>query len=333
MRICFFARVESPRVLETVEFYRQDIEILRELGHEVLIARRWREIRWDADLFYVWWWTWALGPLALGKLRRKPVIITGVLDHPYPFPNRGFQARPAWQRAIMAWALRATDANVFLSRYEAEGVPRDFKVSRPRCIPLAVDTEAYCPGESRREDLVLTILWMEKYNVWRKCAVEIIECIPAVVAQYPEVRFVIAGERHSGFGEVEAAVRKLGVERCVSFPGVVSRDEKIDLMRRCRLYLQPTRYEGFGAAILEAMSCGAPVITNAAGSVPEVVGDAALLLADTRPETIARAVIDLSQDETRRAELSRKGRLRSVSEYSFDRKREQLRRLLAELGL
>jgi len=173
---------------------------------------------------------------------------------------------------------------------------------------------------------------MERYNVWRKCALEIIDSVPAVVAKHPEARFVLAGERHDGFGEVEAVVRRLGVERYVSFPGVVSREEKIDLMRRCRLYLQPTRYEGFGAAILEAMSCGAPVITNPAGAVPEVVGDSAVLLADTRPQTIAQVVIDLWSDERRRAELSREGRLRSVSVYSLSRKRERVRRLLAEFG-
>lgn len=331
MQIGFFARVESAGVLERVEFYRQDIEILRSLGHDVRTATRWRDVPRGADLYYVWWWTWALPVLALARARGKPSVVTGVLDHPYPIPGRGYSARPAAERALMNLSMRAADVNVLLSRHEAEGAPRDLPIRNPRFIPLAVDTDAYSPGEGAREEFALTVLWMEKYNVWRKCAVEIVEAIPAVVARHPGARFVIAGEHHDGFGEVAAAVGRLGVERHVELPGAVSREEKIRLMRSCRLYLQPTRYEGFGAAILEAMSCGAPVVTNPVGSVPEVVGDCAVFLRDQRPDTIADAVNGLWGDGPRRDALSRIGRARALEEFSFDRRREALGTLLAKL--
>ena len=332
MRIGFFARVESAGVLERVEFYRQDIEILRSLGHEVVTATRWSGVPRDADLYYVWWWTWTLPVLALARARGKPSIATGVLDHPYPIPGRGYAARALPERALMNLAMRTADVNVLLSRHEAEGAPRDLPLRNPRFIPLAVDTDAYSPTGAPREEFALTVLWMESYNVWRKCAVEIVESIPAVVARHPAARFVIAGEHHDGFGEVLAAARRLGVERHVDFPGAVSREEKVRLMRTCRLYLQPTRYEGFGAAILEAMSCGAPVVTNPVGAVPEVVGDCAILLPEQRPETISAAVGSVWDDAVALEGLSRRGRARALAEFSFDRRRERLRKLLEELG-
>lgn len=332
MRICFFARVESPRVLETVEFYRQDIEILRSLGHEVFPATRAREIRWDADLYYVWWWTWAFQPMLPARMTGKPLVITGVLDYPYPVAGRGYLGRPLLQRAIMSAALVSADRNVFLSRYETEGVSRDLPVREPRWIPLAVDTETYSPGSAPREDFVFSVIWMEGYNVWRKCAIEIVEAIPLVLAAHPEARFVIAGGQDTGFPEVLAAARRLRVEDFVSFPGVIGRDEKIDLMRRCRLYLQPTRYEGFGAAILEAMSCGTPVVTNPVGAVPEVAGDAAELLENTKPTTIAEAVNKLWTDSWRRETLSSRARSRAVGAFSFERRRRELAALLSELS-
>jgi glycosyltransferase involved in cell wall biosynthesis len=330
LRICFFAHV-SPRALETVEFYRQDIEILSSLGHEVEIATRWGEIPRNADLYYAWWWTWAFQPLAVARARRRPVILTGVLDYPYPIPGRGFLVRPAWQRSLMTLAMRASDANVFLSRHEAEAIPRDMTVRNPRFIPLAVDTVAYSPAPAPREDFVLSVIWMDDYNVWRKCAVEIVESIPAVRERHPEARFVIAGEHKEGFERVLDAARRLGVERHVDFPGVISREEKIRLMRACRIYLQPTRYEGFGAAILEAMSCGAPVITNPAGAVPEVVGDCAVLLPDQQPAPIAKAIGDLWDDEERGSDLAKRGRARALEEFSVERRRERIGRLLEEL--
>ena len=332
MRICFFARVESREVLDTVEFYRQDIEILRSLGHEVFPAWRARQIRTDVDLYYVWWWTWAFQPLALAKLLAKPIVITGVLDYPHPVPGRGYAARPLWQRVIMATALRSADRNVFLSRFETEGVTRDLPVREARCLPLAVDTDAYSPGGSPREDFVFSVIWMEKYNVWRKCAVEIVETVPLVLSAHPEARFIIAGGHHNGFAEVRAAARRLGVESSISFPGVIGREEKIDRMRRCRLYLQPTRYEGFGAAILEAMSCGAPVLTNPVGAVPEVAAGVACFLEGTGPAEIARGVNTLWTDARRLHDLGSGGRERAVRNFSLETRRAGLRSLLAELG-
>jgi glycosyltransferase involved in cell wall biosynthesis len=233
---------------------------------------------------------------------------------------------------LMSTALRSADRNVFVSRYEAEGVKRDLAVREPRCLPLAVDTEVYFPGDSPREDFVFSVLWLEKYSVWRKCAVEIVEAVPLVLAAHPEARFVIAGGHHDAFEEVLGAARRLGVESFVSFPGVISREEKIDRMRRCRLYLQPTRYEGFGAAILEAMSCGAPVLTNPVGAVPEVTGDAAFFLEGTGPEEIARGVNTLWTDSGRRHGLGSAGRERAVRNFSFETRRAGLRSLLSELA-
>jgi glycosyltransferase involved in cell wall biosynthesis len=280
----------------------------------------------------VWWWTWAFQPLVAAKLLGKPLVITGVLDYPFPVSDRGYPGRPRWQKLIMKAALRNADRNVFLSRHEMEGVSRDLPVRQPRCIPLAVDAETYSPGGSPREDFVFSVIWMEKYNVWRKCAVEIVEAIPLVLAAHPEARFVIAGGHGTGFEEVQATARRLKVERSVSFPGVISREEKIDRMRRCRVYLQPTRYEGFGAAILEAMSCGAPVATNAVGSVPEVVGDAGHYLDGADPAAIARGVNALWSDTGRREDLGSRARAKAVEAFSFDDRRTRLRDLLGELG-
>src|SRR5512145_2622392 len=77
MRACFFVRTPAPQMLELVEFYRTDLSILRGLGFEVVVATRWSEIPWDADLYFVWWWTWAYLPVLKARLRRRPVIVTG----------------------------------------------------------------------------------------------------------------------------------------------------------------------------------------------------------------------------------------------------------------
>src|SRR5262249_47312849 len=120
-RACFFARVSDAKVLERVEFYAQDLRILRELGFDVHIATSAFELR-PADLFFVWWWTWAFLPVAFARTLRRPVVVTGVFD------LWNFDERPAWHRRLMRYALRNADYNVFISQLEHRQVPERFRV-------------------------------------------------------------------------------------------------------------------------------------------------------------------------------------------------------------
>src|SRR5205814_9199823 len=129
----------------------------------------------------------------------------------------------------------------------------------------------------------------QRPNATRKCLVEVIEAAALVHDRRPDVKFVIAGAKGDFADEAAAIVRRLGAEQYLELPGAISKEEKIRLMQQCAVYLQPTRYEGFGLAILEAMSCGAPVVTSPSGAVPEVVGDTALMVDATSPASIADA--------------------------------------------
>ena len=139
-RLCFFARVAAREILERVEFYAQDIQILKDIGYDVHIATRPSELI-AADVYYAWWWTWAFAPLAAARLRRRPIVVTGVFD------LYNYDLRPAYQRWLMALPLPRADANVFLSHMEFTETAARFRVRNPSYCPCAVDTEAYRPAE------------------------------------------------------------------------------------------------------------------------------------------------------------------------------------------
>ena len=77
------------------------------------------------------------------------------------------------------------------------------------------------------------------------------------------------------------------------------------------VFLHPSLDEGFGIPVLEAMACGAPVVTSNVSSLPEVAGDAALYVNPFSTAEIADALIKLNEDESLRTELAHRGRLRS----------------------
>ena len=315
--VCFFVEGVDAEALARVEFYAQDIQILRDAGFEIRFASKLHELR-PADLFFVWWWTWAMAPIMYARLLRRPVIVTGVLDINY------YEGRPWWHQAAMRRAFAMADANVFVSEMEHREIPRKFPVRNAFAVPLSVDDASYRPDGRRDDRLVCTVGWLQQPNATRKCIAEVIQAAALVHERRRDVRFVIAGAKGNFAEDAAALIGRLGAAGYVELPGSVSRDEKVRLMRECAVYLQPTRYEGFGLAILEAMSCGAPIVTSARGAVPEVVGDAALFVDGTSPANIADAVLQYLENPSLRDQMGRRARARALERFQYADRRNKM---------
>jgi glycosyltransferase involved in cell wall biosynthesis len=94
---------------------------------------------------------------------------------------------------------------------------------------------------------------------------------------------------------------------CVLFIGYVADDDKASLLSGARALVYPSLYEGFGFPILEAMACGTPVLTSNVSSLPEVAGDAALLVDPLDVDAIAEGMSRLITDDELRVTLVEKG--------------------------
>jgi glycosyltransferase involved in cell wall biosynthesis len=103
--------------------------------------------------------------------------------------------------------------------------------------------------------------------------------------------------------KVEGWARQQGIEADLRLTGLVTDEELAGLYNAATLYVHPSRYEGFGLPVLEAMRCGAAVIAGNASSLPEVVGEAGVLFDPEDPPALARAIEELWGDAARRREL------------------------------
>lgn len=117
---------------------------------------------------------------------------------------------------------------------------------------------------------------------------------------------------------VERIVRELGIGDRVKVLGYVPEEDLPALYRGAKLFVYPSRYEGFGLPVIEAMSQGVPVISSDASSLPEIVGDAALVVDPDDRNALAGAMERLLSDEALRRDLSEKGR-RQAMMFSYDR--------------
>ena len=111
-----------------------------------------------------------------------------------------------------------------------------------------------------------------------------------------ELHLVLAGPDKGGRADTERAAAELGVADRVELRGHVPQDELASLYRGARCLVFPSRYEGFGLPVLEAMASGTPVVATTAGALPEVAGDAAILVEGRNAPALAggieRAIAD-----------------------------------------
>lgn len=117
--------------------------------------------------------------------------------------------------------------------------------------------------------------------------------------------------------DVWGIVRELGLEESVTVLGFVPEEDLPALYRGASIFVYPSLYEGFGLPILEAFASGTSVIAGRAGSVPEIAGDAALLVDPTRTDEIASGMARLHGDPALRAELAEKGK-RRAEDFSWN---------------
>ena len=125
-----------------------------------------------------------------------------------------------------------------------------------------------------------------------------------------------AGDQPAYAAEVQRTVSELGLQDRVHFPGYVPHSELAFLYSGADAFIYPSLFETFGLTLLEAMACGVPIVCSNRSSLPEIAGDAALLVDPERPEDIARAIWKILADRGVRDTLVEKG-FRRVGEFSW----------------
>jgi len=134
---------------------------------------------------------------------------------------------------------------------------------------------------------------------------------------YKHLRLVIIGDTISQYPAVRQTVIKSRVEQSVRFLGFVPFDTLRCFYESAAAFVFPSRYEGFGLPPLEAMACGVPVVTSNVSSLPEVVGDAAVLVNPVNVFDIARGIREVLLDEELRASLISRGR-QQAARFSWE---------------
>jgi len=132
------------------------------------------------------------------------------------------------------------------------------------------------------------------------------------------ISLVLVGKKYSAYHEHITTAEKFGVKDSLIFTGFISDEDLKTIYSEAEALLFVSFYEGFGIPILEAMECGIPVITSNISSMPEVAGDAALLVDPNNIQEIAEKMNNIANSEILRKQLIESG-FKRVKQFSWER--------------
>jgi alpha-1,3-rhamnosyl/mannosyltransferase len=190
--------------------------------------------------------------------------------------------------------------------------------SRITAVPLGIDSRRFCPapagGAGADRPYVMSLAGSDP----TKNIVTLVQAfgrLPTVLRLAHDL--VLVGDVAKR-ADVREAIEREGLADRVKLVGVVPDEVLIGLYQRAAVFAFPSLYEGFGLPVLEAMACGAPVICSDTSSLPEVAGDAAILLKPRKVDTWSAALEGLLGDAHVRGAMSERGRARALT-FSWDR--------------
>jgi glycosyltransferase involved in cell wall biosynthesis len=214
------------------------------------------------------------------------------------------------RRALLDGAVIHTPSEFVAAEVRDEfGVEADRVVAIHSGLPPvtggSADAGAALAGGSR---YVLALGTVEP----RKNLPGLVRAFSAIATEDLDVRLVVAGPDGWDQEQFAAAVAQSPSRDRIVRLGYVSSGARRDLLAGATVFAYPSRYEGFGLPPLEAMAVGVPVVAGGAGALPEVLGDAALLVDPSDDDELARSLTRLLSDQSARDDLVTRGRARAA---------------------
>jgi glycosyltransferase involved in cell wall biosynthesis len=267
-------------------------------------------------------------PANTGPLSVSSQVITlhdaSFIDHPEWF-EAGFSA---WYGFLLPRLLHRVPIILTDSIFSKIRILEGFRISeqRVKVIPGGVNLNIFKPALKEEQERVCLKFRLQKPFVLavgslnkRKNLLRLVEAWGLMGPSLRDADLVVVGDEGSAFRKVHFNL----LADNVRFIGRVEDQDLAALYSSALVYVMPSLYEGFGLTLLEAMACGAPVIASNTTALPEVVGDAGILIDPHNVEEIGLAISRIVEDSALREDLILKG-LERVKEYTWDRTAESI---------
>ncbi len=232
---------------------------------------------------------------------------------------------PFW-RFFLYWAAHVSRLLLADSAATAADLRKYYRLpeSKIRVVPLGVDPAFSALAARRRpEPFLLSVSTLHPH----KNLDGLLRAFAMFRKDYPEFRLVVSGLHGFHTGPLHELRQSLGLTEAVEFPGCIAREQLYNLYARAWAFVYPSRFEGFGLPVLEAMAAGIPTACSSIEPLASLAAGAALPFNPDDPAAIANAMRRITGDEETRARLSAAGPRRAAGFSWHDTARATLEAL------
>lgn len=283
----------------------------------------------DVTLFPHW-------DVPLLELPRRSVVTIHDLIH-LRVKGAASAPRRAVARAMIGRAVKGATRLIADSAFTQHDLVAEFPgaAGRVDVVPLGVSEIFSRPAPALS---AVSAVWADIRQPYILCVanrkphknlVAAVEVLARLAPTHRTLRLVFAGERFAEWKRTMARARELRVDDRIVDLDAVSDEALHALYSNAAVYLHPSRYEGFGFPILEAMASGAPVVASNATSIPEVAGTAAVLVDPDDIDGMVAAVARLLDSPAERKRAAAAGR-KQAALFSWRKTAEQTQRILLD---
>jgi glycosyltransferase involved in cell wall biosynthesis len=281
---------------------------VRRLGRDLALLAS----RWQADVIHATY---------IAPFRASSPVVISVHDVSFKRYPEYFSLRDrVLFTTLLPGSLRRAAAVLTLSSHARDELLRFYPGLRTPIyiVPAApgasfrpLDREASASAMARvgvRRPFLLAVGSLQP----RKNLVRLVEAFRRLHSAQPDVQLVIVGPGGFRSEWVERTIVSRGLSEAVLLPGYLPEEDLIALYNGAIALVYPSVYEGFGLPVVEAMACGCPVIAANTSSLPEVAGDAAILVDPFDASALHAAMLDVVTDARRSGELGARGIARAA---------------------
>ena len=208
---------------------------------------------------------------------------------------------------------------VTVSQRSRQDISRAFNIDADRIhvIHNGIDTETFRPEPSIARN-PWQLITTASADQPLKGTQHLIPAFAALLESFPKLRLVFIGRPKPG-GDTEKLIDRYGVGERIRFVHGIDADEIRHLYAGSAVAVVPSEYEGFGLPAGEAMACCVPLVSTDGGALPEVVGDAGLVVPAADPAALERGIRQLLEmDPSDREQMGRRGREHIINQFSWE---------------
>lgn len=263
------------------------------------------------------------------QIQRDGLPVVATIHHPITRDRQlALDAAPDWRYRLLVrrWhnflrmqirVSRRLRHIVTVSRQSQRDIVEQFGVASEqiRLVYNGIDTDIFRP-QPHIARVPLRIMTTASADQPLKGLRFLLYALAALREKYPGLELLVVGRLKEG-GATEALLKELQLQNTVRFVSGISNQQMVNHYARASVVVCPSLYEGFGLPAGEAMACGTPVISSDGGALPEVVGDAGIVVPAGDSDALAEALDRLLADSSLRETLGQKGRARIEQRFSW----------------